>query len=117
MDLHDRRRDQRTRISVTARIVVRGGQIPVEMVDASVRGLFLRMETAPPIRQLLKLAIDLPNGTRIFHAVVVRIVEDQLGRAGVGFRFFALNGENKTEWESYVAQALRNGQIAGTRAA
>jgi hypothetical protein len=111
MDLHDRRRDERTRISVTARIVVRGGTIPVEMVDASVRGLFLRMEEAPPIRQLLKLALDMPSGTRIYHAVVVRIVEDQLGRAGVGLRFFALNGENKTEWESHVAQALRNASM------
>jgi hypothetical protein len=108
MDLHDRRRDQRTRISISARIVVRGGTIPVEMVDASIRGLFLRMEEAPPIRQLMKLSIDLPTGTRTYHAVVVRLVEDQLGHAGVGLRFFALNGENKTEWESFVTQALRN---------
>ena len=112
MDLHDRRRDQRTRISIYARIVVRGGSIPVEMVDASVRGLFLRMEEAPPIRQLLKLSIDLPTGTRVYHAVVVRIVEDQLGHAGVGLRFFALNGENKTEWENFVSQALRTLGIA-----
>jgi hypothetical protein len=106
MDLDNRRRDQRTRISLTARIVVRGGEIPVEMVDASVRGLFLRMDEAPPIRQLLKLAVDMPSGTRVYHAVVVRIVEDQMGHAGVGLRFFALNGENKSEWESFIAQAL-----------
>lgn len=111
MDLSDRRRDERTRISLSARIVVRGGTIPVEMVDASVRGIFLCMDKAPPIRQLIKLAVDLPNGTRTFHAVVVRIVEDQIGRAGVGLRFFALNGENKIEWESYIANALRNGKV------
>lgn len=115
MDLQDRRRDQRTRISIAACIVVRGGTIPVEMIDASIRGLFLRMEDAPPIRQLLKLSIDLPSGTRIYHAVVVRLVEDQLGHAGVGLRFFALNGENKNEWESFVAQALRHASM--TRAA
>lgn len=85
------------------------------MVDASVRGLFFRMEEAPPVRQLLKLSIDLPSGTRTYHAVVVRIVEDQLGYAGVGLRFFALNGENKTEWESFVTQALRSAGM--TRAA
>jgi hypothetical protein len=111
MDLSDRRRDQRTRISLDARILVRSGAIPVEMVDASVRGLFLRMEEAPPIRELIKLAVDLPSGTRVFHAVVVRIVEDQLGHAGVGLRFFALNGENKSEWESFIAQALRNAGV------
>jgi hypothetical protein len=111
MDVHDRRRDHRTRISITARIVVRGGAIPVEMVDASARGLFLRMEAAPPIRELMKLSIDLPSGTRTYHAVVVRLVEDQMGHAGVGLRFFALNGENKTEWESFVAQALRNASL------
>jgi hypothetical protein len=86
---------------------VRGGTIPVEMVDASVRGLFLRMDEAPPIRELLKLSIDLPTGTRTYHAVVVRLVEDQLGHAGVGLRFFALNGEAKTDWENFVSQALR----------
>jgi hypothetical protein len=111
MDLHDRRRDHRTRISITARIIVRSGAIPVEMVDASVRGLFFRMEEAPPIRQLLKVSIDLPSGTRTYHAVVVRLVEDQMGHAGVGLRFFALNGENKTEWESFVAQALRKAAV------
>ena len=83
----------------------------MEMVDASARGLFLRMEEAPPIRQLMKLSIDLPSGTRIYHAVVVRLVEDQLGHAGVGLRFFALNGENKTEWENFVHQAMRTAAI------
>lgn len=115
MDPHDRRRDQRTRISISARIVVRGGTIPVEMVDASVRGLFLRMKEAPPIRQLMKLSIDLPTGTRVYHAVVVRLVEDQLGHAGVGLRFFALNGENRAEWEAFVKQAIRDAMM--TRAA
>lgn len=85
------------------------------MVDASFRGLFLRMDDPPPVRQLMKLRITLPAGELEVHAVVVRIVEDHLGRAGVGLRFFALNGEHKADWEQFISAALQAAR--GARAA
>jgi hypothetical protein len=102
----ERRRDARMRISQPTHVVRRGGMETVEMLDASYRGLFVRMETPPPERQLVKLMVELPSGDLEFHAVVVRIVTDALGRAGVGLRFFALNGQDKVEWESFINDLL-----------
>lgn len=93
-------------------VVRRGEHTPVQMVDASFRGLFLRMEDPPPVRALVKLHIELPSRMIEIHAVVVRIVEDADGRAGVGLRFFALNGEDKIEWESVISAALQKARAA-----
>ena len=80
----------------------RGGMDTVEMLDASGRGLFVRMEQAPPERQLVKLLIELPTKDLEVHAVVVRIVVDPVGRSGVGLRFFALNGQDRADWEGFI---------------
>ncbi len=79
----------------------------MEVVDASYRGLFIRMSEAPSIRELIKLRISLPNGVQEMHAVVMRVVFEN-GRPGVGLRFFALNGEPKAEWEAFISFALHN---------
>ena len=75
----------------------------VEMLDASYRGLFIRTDEPPPERQLVKLVIELPTRDIELHAVVVRLVMDALGRAGVGLRFFALNGQDRADWESFIS--------------
>ena len=78
----------------------------VEMLDGSYRGLFIRIEDPPPERQLVKLVVELPTRDIECHAVVVRIVIDPLGRAGVGLRFFALNGQDRADWESFLSSIL-----------
>ena len=75
----------------------------VEMLDASYRGLFIRTDEPPPERQLVKLVIELPTRDIELHAVVVRLVMDALGRTGVGLRFFALNGQDRADWESFIS--------------
>lgn len=77
------------------------------MIDASYRGLFVRMEVPPPERQLVKLLVELPEGKDLeCHAVVVRLVIDPVGRAGVGLRFFALNGQDRIDWESFIGALI-----------
>jgi hypothetical protein len=77
------------------------------MLDASYRGLFVRMDEPPPERQLIKLLVELPDGKDLeLHAVVVRLVLDADGRAGVGLRFFALNGQDRADWESFMNGVL-----------
>lgn len=107
-DNDERRKDARTRVSLPTHVVRRGGMEPVEMLDASYRGLFVRMADPPPERQLVKLLIELPEGRDLeVHAVVVRLVVDPLGRAGVGFRFFALNGQDRAMWQSFITVLLQ----------
>jgi len=107
MEQDDRRRDARARISLPTHVVRRGGMEPIEMLDASYRGLFVRMDDPPPERELVKLLIEMPEDREMeVHAVVVRIVLDPLGRSGVGLRFFALNGQDRIAWESFISSLL-----------
>ena len=107
MEQDDRRRDARARISLPTHVVRRGGMEPIEMLDASYRGLFVRMDDPPPERELVKLVIEMPDDREMeVHAVAVRIVVDSLGRCGVGLRFFALNGLERSAWESFISSLL-----------
>ncbi len=77
------------------------------MLDASYRGLFVRMDEPPPERELVKLVIEMPDDQEMeVHAVVVRLVVDPVGRCGVGLRFFALNGQERIAWESFISNLL-----------
>ncbi len=107
MSSAQRPRDVRFRASVPVFIVRRGGVEPAELIDASYRGLGLRVEAAPPKRQLVKLRMELPSRRLEVHAVVVRTRSNIHGRQEVGLQFFALNGDDLTEWEAFVEVALR----------
>ncbi len=106
----ERRRDVRTHASPPANIVRIGGLERVEILNASYRGLFIRVFGAPPQKnELLKFRITLPTTTIDLNGVPVRVVNDGTGRAGVGIRFFALNGEDRRHWESYISGLLQRG--------
>jgi len=80
----------------------------VEMLDASYRGIFLRMDAPPPERQLMKLRVALSGERDLeIHAVVVRLVMDPVGSWGVGLRFFALNGKDRADWESFMGNLIQ----------
>ena len=103
----DRRRDVRTHASPPAQIRRVGAAERIEILNASYRGLFIRTNGgAPPLNQLLKVRIDLPTRSIDVNCVPVRVVVDGNGRAGIGVRFFALNGEDKRVWESYITSLL-----------
>ncbi|MDB4944319.1 MAG: hypothetical protein JWP97_3853 [Labilithrix sp.] len=102
----ERRKDVRARISLPIAVLRRGGSDAVEMLDASFRGLFIRTDEPPPERQLVKLCVTLPTREIVLHAVVVRLVVDALGRTGVGLRFFAFNGQDRIDWESFISAVI-----------
>jgi hypothetical protein len=112
MENQERRRDVRARITLPTAVVRRGEDVAVRMLDASYRGLFVRMDEPPPVRTLVKLRIDLPTYELVAHAVVVRSVVDPMGRAGVGLRFFALNGQDRVEWESFLSAFVQAARAA-----
>lgn len=108
MDSSERRRDARARISLPCAIVRRGGDEKAKTLDASYRGLCLQTSDAIPLRQLIKLHIDLPGREEPLetHGVVTRAAKDALGRWEIGLRFFALNGQDQVDWESFVAARI-----------
>ena len=104
----ERRRDVRARVSLPIQVLRRSGVESVEMLDASFRGLFIRTDEVLPERQLVKLRVALPTRDLEVHAVVVRLVVDGLGRTGVGLRFFALNGQDRVDWESFIGSVVNH---------
>jgi hypothetical protein len=109
----ERRQDVRAYVSPPAQILRKGEPERIEIVNASYRGLFIRTAGAPPpTSQLIKLKIQLPPKTIEVHAVPVRIVTDPHGRTGVGLRFFALNGETRQIWDSYIGSLLSPRRVA-----
>lgn len=109
----DRRRDVRAYVSPPAHIVRLGAKEPIEVLNASYRGLFIRTPVgAPPLNQLLRIRIELPTKTVDINCIPVRVVVDGNGRAGVGVRFFALNGEDKRLWEAYITALLSPRRLA-----
>jgi len=56
--------------------------------------------------------VEMEKGKALeMHAVVVRLVVDPVGRWGVGLRFFALNGQERADWErlsAAISLVLRN---------
>ena len=106
MDSSERRRDIRAHASPTAHIVRIGSVERVEIVNASYRGLFIRTPSPTPLNQLLRIRILLPTKTVDINCVPVRVIVEGNGRAGIGVRFFALDGEDKRHWESYIKSLL-----------
>lgn len=103
----ERRRDVRAKLSPPAAIIRGREAHRVQVIDASYRGMLLRTETPPEVMSLVRLRIDLPSRVLETHAIAMRLVGPRSdGRWDVGVRFFALNGEDQREWESYVAYAL-----------
>jgi hypothetical protein len=103
----ERRRDVRVHVSPPAQIIRLKTAERIEILNASYRGLFVRTTgNAPQMNELVRIRIELPNTTVDIHAIPVRVVVDAQGRPAFGLRFFALNGEDKRLWESYITNLL-----------
>lgn len=102
MESSERRRDIRAHASPPVEIVRIGSSERVEALNVSFRGLFLRMDEPPALNELLRIRVQLPNTKIDVNITAVRVVVDAQGRSGVGVKFFALNGNEKRAWESYI---------------
>jgi hypothetical protein len=71
--------------------------------DVSFRGVFLRTDIAPGLRQLIRVSLVLPTGPVVSaHAMVVHVTKPGgNGRAGIGLQFFG-SMENSDEWQKFV---------------
>ncbi len=92
-------------------VMLRRGRdsVPLLTEDVSFRGVFLRMDLPPALRQLVRLEVTLPDGATIrAHAVVHRITSTDDGAPGVGMQFFGLDGRERAHWESFVGRIREN---------
>jgi hypothetical protein len=101
------------RFAIQLNVTLRQGQKIQSLLteNVSYRGLFVRTDTPPPLRQLVKLEAVLPPlGVRfVSHAMSVFVIrpEDASGRApGAGIQFYGM-GDERRAWEAFVNHAKR----------
>jgi Tfp pilus assembly protein PilZ len=102
----EKRRDRRYRYQMPA-VLVRGTREAALLTgDVGYRGLFLRTDDPPPLRQLVQVKVKLPPGQDdlTVHAMAVFVVPAGAdGRApGVGLQLYAVSGEDRQQWERFV---------------
>jgi Tfp pilus assembly protein PilZ len=102
----EKRRDKRYRFQMPALLVRGGREVPLLTGDVGYRGLFLRTDDPPPLRQLLQVMLRLPPGDDelTVHAMAVFGVPagTTTGAPGVGLQFYAVSGEARQKWERFV---------------
>ncbi len=100
----DKRRETRYGARIVARVVRRGGNVDLMTNDVSFRGAFLRTDTPPALRQLVRVAFTLPGGEIVSgHAMVVHVVPPGPDGVvpGMGVQFWG-PVQGAKAWEQYV---------------
>ena len=102
----EQRRDKRYPVKMPARLVQGHDIVHLLTEDVSFRGLFLRTDSPPRLRQLVRIEIDLPSKKQFSaHGMAVHVVEapGTAGRVpGVGVQFYAVDREASAVWDEFV---------------
>lgn len=107
----EQRRDKRYLYRMPV-VLVRGTKEATLLTgDVGYRGLFLRTDDPPPLRQLLQVKLKLPpeEDELTVHAMAVFVVPaGTVGRApGVGLQLYAVSGETRQRWDRFVQWVAR----------
>jgi uncharacterized protein (TIGR02266 family) len=96
----DRRHPHRMRI-----ILTRGGQdLMAQTEDVSFAGVFIRMDTPLPARQLVRLRLTLPDGEELsaMGMVARHIPAREDLSPGVGIQFYSLSAGDRRRWNEFI---------------
>lgn len=113
MDPAAQRREQRYNVKLKAILFKGGTQIQTLTEDISFKGVFLRTDSPPALRQLVKIALILPPEGREIKAHGMVANNSLPGNAeghvpGAGIQFYGMDGGTKEVWENFVAQIQRH---------
>lgn len=106
--MDEKRRDIRYPARIVANLVRRNESVELLTNDVSYRGVFLRTDAPPSLRQLLRVTLTLPNGGAKVsaHGMVVRVVTKAEGGEanrvpGVGLQFWGPIDQPKA-WDQFI---------------
>ncbi|HQR29418.1 MAG TPA: PilZ domain-containing protein [Anaeromyxobacteraceae bacterium] len=109
----ERRRDQRFRIEQAVTLVRGRRSSPARTADVGFRGVRLRTDAPPPLRELLLLRVDLPTGGEPLEVHGMAVWGGDRGgdaaEPGVGVQFFAVPHDSQQRWNEFVRQVARTG--------
>ncbi len=100
----NKRRDARAPANIPVVLFKGRTELRLTTSDVSYRGIFVETASAPSIRSLVKLRVEIPTGGFDAHAMVVHVAE--AGRVGMGLQFWALSGTERKVWEEFVRGIL-----------
>ena len=105
--MDEKRRDIRYPARIVANLVRRNESVEL-LTNVSYRGVFLRTDAPPSLRQLLRVTLTLPNGGAKVsaHGMVVRVVTKAEGGEanrvpGVGLQFWGPIDQPKA-WDQFI---------------
>ncbi len=110
----DQRMDERFPCEVVVDLVWNRQRTRLHTVNLGYRGLFLRTDTPPQLRQLLRLEVPLPDGETLgLHGMAVHVVKvGESDAPGVGVQFYAVDKDTASRWGRFVDQARKRGAPA-----
>jgi hypothetical protein len=118
----ENRRDARFHARILARIVRRKETIELLTNDVSFRGVFIRTDAPPALRQLVKIELVLPTSVVVSgHAMVVHVAatdglpKGECNIPGIGLQFWGPLAHQK-EWEQFIHE-VRQRERAGAATA
>jgi hypothetical protein len=117
----DKRREARYPARIVARVVRRSRTTEFLTNDVSFRGVFIRTDAPPQLRQLVRVELILPTGVVVqAHAMVVHVAPPPAVKGegivpGIGLQFWGPI-EKARDWETFIHD-LRNRHRAGIAAA
>ena len=101
------RRDRRYAVRIPATILGGRNEQDVVTEDIGLRGLFVRTDRAPALRQLVRVRITLPPDGRVLvvHCMVVdRVAPGTPGRAaGADLQLYAIDRATEGAWHELLA--------------
>jgi hypothetical protein len=111
------RRDARIDVRVPV-VLIRGkASFELETLDVSFRGCFVKCDSPPALRSLVRMRLALPHRALDVHAMAVHVVAAADGReGGVGLQFWGLSGTDRQVWEEFIrALATLRNEPSGIR--
>ncbi len=104
-----KRRDLRYAIRFPAKLAYGKKELSLSTEDVSFRGIFVRTDTPPRLRQLVRIQLVLPDGERALkvHGMVVHVADGEK-RPGVGIQFYAMDHEARDTWDALIRYVEAN---------
>jgi Tfp pilus assembly protein PilZ len=110
----ERRRDRRHPFRVQL-VLSRGGQeVAAQTEDVSFAGVFIRMDTPLPVRQLVRLKLTLPpeGDALAVMGLVARHFPARDGLPpGVGIQFYSLATEERRRWNHFIRFVVSSTEV------
>lgn len=110
MSRREQRSDERFPCEIPVELVSNRERVRLITTDVSYRGVFLRTDAPPRLRQLLRLELTLPEGKVLkVHGMPVHLVGPGEGDrgSGVGVQFYAVDADTSATWGRFVDQVQR----------